>query len=85
MQTLGVYLLRGLAPSLAFGCCQQQPYLPVLQHATLSSRFFSLSRSMLLRLFSYARVLLVLAPTEAGGIRSTAPPNKEIGWDGCAK
>ena len=34
----------------------------------------SLSRSVLLRLFSYARVLLVLAPAEVGGIRYTRPP-----------
>ena len=34
----------------------------------------SLSRSVLLRLFSYARVLLVLAPAEAGGIHYTGPP-----------
>ena len=46
----------------------------------------SLSRSVLLRLHSYARVVSsVLAPAEASGIRNTVPPNKEIGWDGCAK
>ena len=28
---------------------------------------------------------LLRALAEAGGIRNTAPPNKEIEWDGCEK
>ena len=91
VQTLGANLLRGLVLSLAVGCCKQQPHLPELPMRDFVVVLFlslslslSLSRSALLRLLSYAQVLLALGPAEAGGIRNTAPPNKEIGWDGCA-
>ena len=72
--------------SLAVGCCQQQPYLPMLPTRDfVVALYLCLSRSVLLWLLSYARVPFVLTPAEAGDIRSTAPPNKEMGWDGCAK
>ena len=75
MPTLGAYILRCPAPSLAVGCYQQQPYLPTLPTCDFVVALFS--RSVLLGLLSYARVPFVLAPAEAGGIRNTAPPNEE--------
>ena len=44
-----------------------------------------LSRSVLLRLLSYAREPLVLAAAEAGGIRNTEPPMSGISWKGARK
>ena len=41
-----------------------------------------LSRSVLPQLLSSARVLLVLSPAEAGGIRNIEPPNREMEWAG---
>ena len=37
------------------------------------------------RPLSYVRVLRALVPTEAGGIRNTGPPMKEMIMDGCAE
>ena len=82
LPTLGECRPVSLAPSLAVDCFQQQLHLQVRRYNLVVALSLSERTS---RPLSYARVPRVLVSAEAGGIRNTGPPMKEMIMGGCAK